>query len=115
MRLAGRSSVVMASTIVDLPEPMSPVSSPLWPPAWKLHVRLSNVPQFRSSSCSSRKPLSCSAEASGISAEASGISVEASGIGVISAEQRGVFGQPPVEVGQPLAVDECLENAPHLE
>src|SRR5215470_17658929 len=101
MRLAGRSSVVMASTIVDLPEPMSPVSSPLWPPAWKLHVRLSNVPQFRSSRCSSRKPLSCS--------------VGASGIGVISGEQRGVFGQPPVEVGQPLAIDERLENAPHLE
>src|SRR5215467_7617604 len=108
MRLAGRSSVVMASTIVDLPEPISPVSSPPRQPAWKLHVRLSNVPQFRSSSCSSRKPLSCSVEASGIS-------VEASGIGVIPAEQRGVFGQPPVEVGQPLAVDECLENAPHLE
>src|SRR5215470_6942704 len=108
MRLAGRSSVVMASTIVDLPEPMSPVSSPLRPPAWKLHVRLSNVPQFRSSSRSSRKPLSCSVEASAIS-------VAASGIGVISGEQRGVFGQPTVEVGQPLAIDERLENAPHLE
>src|SRR6516162_5542163 len=101
MRLAGRTSVVMASTIVDLPEPMSPVSKPLWPPARKVHVRLSNVPQFRSSSCSSRKPLSCS--------------VEASGIGLSSAEQRCVLGQPAVEVGQPLAIDERLENAPHLE
>src|SRR5262249_24349433 len=101
MRLAGKSSVVMASTIVDLPEPMSPVSSPLRPPAWKLHVGWSTGPQFGSSSCSSRKPLSCS--------------VEASGIGVISSEQRGILGQPPVEVGQPLAIDERLEDAPHLE
>src|ERR1700678_9297 len=57
MRLAGSSNVVTASTIVDLPEPMSPVTRVLRPSARSVQTRSSNVPQLRTSRRASRQPL----------------------------------------------------------
>ena len=55
--MAGSSSVVTASTMVDFPEPMSPVSRVFLAFASSDQTRWSNVPQLYSSRRVSRKPL----------------------------------------------------------
>src|SRR5665647_2467035 len=121
MRWEGTSSVVMASTRVDLPEPMSPVNKPFLPPSCSVQTRLSKVPQLKTSSRLRRKPVSLSSPRSnwlvtpslcgrGFGSCASVIGFSRLGCGQLQL----VRGQPLIEIGQPLGIDKGFQDAPHL-
>src|SRR4030065_467666 len=112
MRCAGTSNVVTASTSVDLPDPMSPVSKAFFRPGFSAHTRPSKVPQLKTSRRSKRKPESAS------SATKSRPRVCASSIGSpsgVRTEWCLIRCQPRIEISQPLRVYKGLENATHLK
>src|SRR3990167_6658167 len=120
MRWAGTSSVVMASTRVDLPEPMSPVSKPLRPPSSSVQTRLSKVPQLKTSSRIRRKPDSESLALKSRTSEPAPSSRPERCCSIIRRPRLGfvqlrlVGGQPQIKIGQPLGIDKGLEDAAHL-
>src|SRR3569833_1761017 len=115
MRCAGTSSVVMASTRVDLPEPMSPVSKPFLPSSCSAHTRSSNVPQLSTSRRVRRKPDSASSSATKSSPRDCGSIMGLSLLGDYCLRYvRPVTGQPQIEFGQPLRIVKGLQDAPYL-
>src|SRR5688500_1260912 len=56
IRSCRTSKVVIASTMVDFPDPISPVNRALWPEGTMFQMHLSNVPQFLSSNLCRRNP-----------------------------------------------------------
>ena len=110
MRWAGTSSVVTASTSVDLPEPMSPVSSALRPSARSVQTRPSKVPQLKTSSRCRRKPDRLSSAAKSSGSDSLFIACLCPALQLCP-----VGRQPRLELRQPLRVDKGLEDAPHLE
>src|SRR5690348_16600270 len=126
--------------MVDFPEPMSPVSSVFRAFASSDQTRWSNVPQSYSSRRVSRNPLRisvmlCLPLASGAPPASpfplhcvafprrSSLAPQSrqrrapparSCFGLLAGDQRGVFREPCAEVGEPLTVDEGLEDPPYL-
>src|ERR1700687_3985132 len=112
MRCAGTSSVVTASTSVDLPDPMSPVSRAFLPPGFSAHTRPAKVPQLKTSRRCKRKPDRASSAPK--SSPGNCMSVIGTPVGG-HGELRLIRGEPRIEIGQPLGVYEGFENALHLE
>src|SRR5687767_11058219 len=109
------SSVVMASTKVDLPEPMSPVSSALRPPRTSVQTRLSKVPQLNTSRRSRRKPTRLSSATKSRPSTRGSFIVRSFNRRLAPGELALVGRQPCIEFGQPLRVDEGLEDPAHFE
>src|ERR1035437_8086867 len=118
MRCAGTSSVVMASTSVDLPEPMSPVSKALRPPRSSDQTRLSKVPQLNTSRRINRKPHSAlGALMSATNGSIAAASNErcASVITDLGAGELRLIGrQTRIKLRQPLGIDKRLQDASHF-
>src|SRR5450759_623873 len=120
MRWAGTSRVVMASTRVDLPEPMSPVNKPLRPPSSRVQTRLSKVPQLKTSSRIRRKPDSESLALKSRASKPAPSSRPERCCSIIRrprlrfAQLRLVGGQPQIKIDQPLRIDKGFEDAAHL-
>src|SRR5688572_6102593 len=93
-------SVVSASTRVDFPEPMSPVSKPLRPLACRVQTRESNVPQLKTSSRCRRKPDSLSS-----------LIVE---LGRWQSHRGSIGSKSLVELIEPLGVHERFQDALHF-
>src|SRR5262249_16614121 len=112
----GSRRVGMASSRVDLPEPMSPVSSALSPPSSRCQICLSNVPQLTISTAWRRTPGRACA---GSKARSNWAEPLPSLMGPHLSLQRlaripGIRLEAFVQLPKPLCVDEGAKDARHL-